>query len=514
MPLGNDSLSQPLTIYVIADSGENSLVETGSIDPQPHTNSVLTNYSESDGVFERGLEGRRRKAAIALFIVWASTILLHVVPGGTVIVWSIAVVMGSHFLRLLARRCPNQAIASATSTSASLPYISLLVAAKNEESVIGSLVDELCSLNYPTHRYELWVVDDHSTDQTPKVLETLSKKYSNLRVLRRAADAGGGKSGALNDVWPLTKGDIIAVFDADAQVPHDLLMRVVPLFERDAVGAVQVRKATVNASENLWTHNQAIEMILDSYLQQQRIAIGGIGELRGNGQFVRRTALKQCRGWNEQTITDDLDMTLRLHLSQWEIQFLFDPAVGEEGVTTAIALWHQRNRWAEGGYQRYLDYWRLLVQNQLGIRKSFDLLMFCLMQYILPTAAVPDLLMSVIRNRMPIFTPVTAVTLLFSFASMVLGIRQLNRRRLIAQTSPTADETALAPLSLGRSLPSDGLRYKMMPILWALQGTIYMLHWLPVIASTTLRISIRPKRLKWIKTIHQGKGDRIMAEDS
>ena len=89
------------------------------------------------------------------------------------------------------------------------------------------------------------------------------------------------------------------------------------------------------------------EMALDTFIQQQRIAIGGIGELRGNGQFVRRAALERCGGWNEQTITDDLDLTIRLHLDKWDIQFLDFPPVEEEGVTTALALWHQRNRWGE-----------------------------------------------------------------------------------------------------------------------------------------------------------------------
>jgi len=61
-----------------------------------------------------------------------------------------------------------------------------------------------------------------------------------------------GKSGALNLVWPQTQGDILAVFDADAHVPNDLLCHVVPMFD-PALGAqaktcaVQVRKAIANA---------------------------------------------------------------------------------------------------------------------------------------------------------------------------------------------------------------------------------------------------------------------------
>ncbi|NJO52759.1 MAG: glycosyltransferase family 2 protein, partial [Leptolyngbyaceae cyanobacterium RM2_2_4] len=87
---------------------------------------------------------------------------------------------------------------------------------------------------------------------------------------------------------------------------------------------------------------------------------------------------------------DDLDLTFRLHLDQWDIDFLAFPPVGEEGVTRPVGLWHQRNRWAEGGYQRYLDYWRLILLNRMGTRKTIDLFMFWVTQYVMPTAAVPD----------------------------------------------------------------------------------------------------------------------------
>ncbi|MFN7659760.1 MAG: glycosyltransferase family 2 protein, partial [Dolichospermum sp.] len=123
---------------------------------------------------------------------------------------------------------------------------------------------------------------------TPQLLAELQQEYQQLNVFRRSPQASGGKSGALNQVLPLIKGDIIAVFDADAQVTPDLLFQVVPLFEKDRVGAVQIRKAIANAPENFWTKGQMAEMLLDIWFQEQRTAIGGIGELRGNGQFVRR----------------------------------------------------------------------------------------------------------------------------------------------------------------------------------------------------------------------------------
>lgn len=440
-----------------------------------------------------GYEGRRRKAAITLMVLWGSTFILHCLSWGTWLVLGLTAVLATHALRILmARPLPpppplpsmrdhDRADQAGTDWD-TWPFVSILVAAKNEEAVIERLVTALCGLDYPTCRYDVWIIDDDSTDRTSQRLQQLQQIYPQLRVKHRDANATGGKSGALNNVWPQTRGDVIAVFDADATVPGDILRRAIPMFDQGLVGAVQVRKTIANAGKNFWTRGQRAEMALDSYFQQQRIALDGIGELRGNGQFVRRTALEQCGGWNEVTITDDLDLTLRLHLSGWSIQFLLNPAVGEEGVEQASALWHQRNRWAEGGYQRYLDYWRLLAQNRIKPAKSFDLAAFWLIQYGLPTVALPDFLLAISRNRLPIFMPVSGLALTLSLIGMFCGIRRTQ----------------------SLSVWQAGWR--------TLQGNLYMLHWLLVMATVTLRLATRPKRLRWVKTTHLGVEDEMQID--
>lgn len=466
----------------------NSWPENDSYNELDAIGSLLSDLSDTEGEAQENLDtnlnscykGRRRKAAVVLTIVWSGTIALNIASWGSLFVIGLTTIFGIHALRVVLARPRSEPEAMSNDTIANCPIVSLLVAAKNEEAVIGNLVKMLCSQDYPDECYEVWVIDDNSTDQTSVLLEHLVLEYDHLKVLRRSAEAGGGKSGVLNQVLPLTRGEILAVFDADAQVPSDLLRRVLPLFKREAVGAVQVRKAIANFNTNFWTQGQAAEMALDSYFQQQRIALGGIGELRGNGQFVRRTALDRCGGWNEETLTDDLDLTLRLHLDRWDIEFLGYPAVQEEGVTSALALWHQRNRWAEGGYQRYLDYWQLIVRNRMGTGKTFDLVMFLLIQYILPIAGIPDLIMAIARNRAPVLSPVTGLTMSMFVWAMSTGLRRVR-----------ADEIRVSTL--------------LAILLQTLRGTIYMLHWLIVMASTTARISVRPKRLKWIKTVHQGR---------
>ncbi len=431
----------------------------------------------------RGYAGRRLKAAIALGLLWLLTAVLHSVSWGRGLVWAFTGLMSLHALRVMLAK-PLTALAPLSSVAAlmqpqnfeSWPYVSLLVSAKNEAQVIGKLVESLLSIDYPDTRYDLWIIDDYSTDQTPQILDSLALRYPQLNVIHRGPEATGGKSGALNLAWPQTQGDLLAVFDADAHVPRDLLRHVVPMFDqandRANIGAVQVRKAIANATTNFWTRGQKAEMALDSYMQERRIAIGGIGELRGNGQFVRRSAIAQCGGWNEETITDDLDLTIQLHLHQWDIGLLFAPSVGEEGVTSALALWHQRNRWAEGGFQRYLDYWRQLAKNRLGWQKSIDMAGFWVIQYMMPAVALPDLALSLIRHHLPIFGPITVLGIVMSGWGMFTTLRRAE------------------PMSAGSAAVQT------------IRGTFYLLHWVVVIATMAMRISVREKRLKWVKTIH------------
>jgi 1,2-diacylglycerol 3-beta-glucosyltransferase len=480
---------------------ENSWQERDSFNELDSLAALMAEFpddpEEPDGPESfRGFRGRRRKAAAVLVVIWSGTIALHLVTWGYWFVLGLTTLMSLHAVRLILAR--PAVLPKPLTDGDAFPMVSLLVAAKNEEAVIARLVKMLCSLDYPSDRYEVWVIDDNSTDQTPVILEHLAAEFPQLKAFHRPENAGGGKSGALNQVLPMTQGEILVVFDADAQVEPDFLKRVLPVFDRDEVGAIQVRKAVIQAepqfaskdANNFWVRGQMAEMAMDAFMHQQRAAGGGLGELRGNGQLLRREALLDCGGWNEETITDDLDLTFRLHLSQWDIEVVTEPAVYEEGVTSAIALWHQRNRWAEGGYQRYLDYWRLILKNRMGTRKTIDLFVFWLLQYVVPTASIPDFLMAIARHRLMLSSPISAMTLLLFLFSAVGGLRRvqkINAQKGWRLASPKGFDFSL-----------------FVALLQSLRGTIYMLHWLAIVSSTTFRMSIRPKRLKWVKTVHRG----------
>ncbi len=119
---------------------------------------------------------------------------------------------------------------------------------------------------------------------------------------------------------------------------------------------MQAQKTMYKHQTGFLVNAQSSEYALDTYFQVSRDLIGGAVELRGNGQLAKRQALVDVGGWNTRSITDDLDLSMRLLVNNWDIRFSPEAKVVEEAVTTWSGLIKQRKRWAEGSIRRYLDY--------------------------------------------------------------------------------------------------------------------------------------------------------------
>ena len=119
-----------------------------------------------------------------------------------------------------------------------------------------------------------------------------------------------------------------------------------------------------------------MEMAMDAIFQYGRLSVAGVSELRGNGQLINKEVLLKCGSFNEDTVTDDLDLSLRLLISKAKIGILWDPPVMEEAVENISALFSQRQRWAEGGLQRFFDYGQQLFSKKIELIQKFDLTYF------------------------------------------------------------------------------------------------------------------------------------------
>jgi 1,2-diacylglycerol 3-beta-glucosyltransferase len=225
-------------------------------------------------------------------------------------------------------------------------------------------------------------MNDRSTDGTESILNTLVAQYpqwqGRFHVVHRSLAATPGKSAVLNDAIVHSNADVFAIFDADAQVDAEFIPTLFTLLmEDDRIAAIQARKVISNANTNLLTRCQQWEYTFDAHLQWCRDLAGAAVELRGNGFLIKRDALEDVQGFNEDSITDDLDLSTRLHLKGWLIRFTHQAQVLEEGVLTTRALIHQRKRWAEGSLRRYLDFGgEILFSKSVGFRTRLDMLVY------------------------------------------------------------------------------------------------------------------------------------------
>ena len=94
--------------------------------------------------------------------------------------------------------------------------------------------------------------------------------------------------------------------------------------------------------------------------------------------------MEDIGGWNNDTITDDLDMSTRLHIKGWDVRFCADACVYEEGIVYLLPLFRQRRRWLEGTIRRYLEYsWQALNSKKMSLRAQFDMAMY-ITEFIMP----------------------------------------------------------------------------------------------------------------------------------
>ncbi len=256
------------------------------------------------------------------------------------------------------------------------PFVSVVVPAKNEEAVIEPTVRNLCALEYAPGRearVEVIVVDDRSADGTQAVLERLAGELP-IRVLQ-TPEGSFGKAAALNLGIAHARGDLIAIFDADARVAPDFLQRVVPYLSSERVGGAQSRRRLYNPDQNLLTRVQDDEYTLYQHLfQRARQSLGGIVSFAGDGLVLKRAALDDVGGWNEEALTEDIDLTVRFHLAGWEIRYCEEATVWEEAIPRLRDLLRQRIRWFEGAIRCLGDYLPTILFGRLPVFKRLDLL--------------------------------------------------------------------------------------------------------------------------------------------
>lgn len=364
-----------------------------------------------------------------------------------------------------------------TGLARGLPFVSLVMPARDEAGVIGPSVAAIRGLAYAaadgTPAFELVVVDDGSRDATGDVARRTDGR-ADLRVVRREPGGARTKGGVLAFAMPYLRGDVVGVIDADTLVEPTFLERAMRGWGRDAsAAALQVSRRPWNTSSWL-TMAQEEEQLMDMASQCGRWATDGTAELRGNGMFVRRAALDAVGGWSERSLTEDLELSTRLSSAGYHITLAPEVAVPEEAVEGIPALWRQRMRWAEGSLRRLLEHGPGLLTGPQPLGRKLDFLAFA-GEFLVPPLFVAAVVTSLLTIPMP--RPADWTVPVSLFIGYGLGTFLLALAGLAA-----TGERGLA--LLGR----------------AARGALFLSHWLVVIPAALLRITFAPVTTTFVQT--------------
>lgn len=226
------------------------------------------------------------------------------------------------------------------------PSVSVVIAAFNEEKVIGRTIEVVLASHYPD--LEIVVVDDGSKDDTHGEVARRFSGRGEVRILRQE---NAGKAAALNRGIAAARGEIIVALDADTLFLPDTIDKLVRRFQAPNVGAV-AGNVKVGNRINPLTYWQAIEYITSQNLDRRAYAaINSVSVVPGAVGAWRRAAITGAGGYTTDTMAEDMDLTWRIRRNGWQI-VTDSAAIGyTEAPDTFAALFKQRFRWAFGTLQ-------------------------------------------------------------------------------------------------------------------------------------------------------------------
>jgi cellulose synthase/poly-beta-1,6-N-acetylglucosamine synthase-like glycosyltransferase len=259
--------------------------------------------------------------------------------------------------------------------TADWPPVTILVAAHNEEKVIANILGALMTVKYPEDKMLVVPVNDRSTDRTREIIDEFVGRFpGRIRPFHRTGGKGG-KAAALKDAMELAETEVILIFDADYIPGAGLIKQLVAPFFDPEVGGVMGRVVPMNCGTNLLTRLLDLERAGGYQVDQQaRMNLRLVPQHGGTVAGVRLSALREIGGWNDNSLTEDTDLTYRLLLYGWKTVYQNRSECYEEVPETWAVRIKQIMRWAKGHNQAMVTYGlRLLLgKHRANLRERID----------------------------------------------------------------------------------------------------------------------------------------------
>lgn len=232
------------------------------------------------------------------------------------------------------------------------PGVSLVVPCYNEAANIAATISALLKQNYP--HFDIIAVNDGSVDSTGAILDQLAEQHPSLRVIHLTQNRG--KAMGLRMAALASPHEFLVCIDGDSLLEPNATAWIMRHFVQGVrVGAV-TGNPRVRTRSTLLGKVQVGEFsaIIGLIKRAQRI-YGRLFTVSGVVAGFRKAALHNVGYWGMDTVTEDIDISWKLQLNHWDIRFEPNALCWVLMPETVRGLWKQRLRWAQGGYEAFLQ---------------------------------------------------------------------------------------------------------------------------------------------------------------
>lgn len=232
----------------------------------------------------------------------------------------------------------------------------VVICARNEENVIGNLLDSINRQDYPSELVKIFLVADNCTDNTAQV-----GRDHGATVIERFNNELVGKGYALDMLFKKLLDekddcDVYIIFDADNLVDKNFIKEMNVNFNRGYAALTSYRNSKnygtnwISAGYSLWFLREA------KYLNNARMRLGTSCAISGTGFCVSRDIIARNGGWPYHLLTEDIEFSADLIVKGEKIGYSGNSIVYDEQPETFKQSWKQRMRWAKGFYQVFGKY--------------------------------------------------------------------------------------------------------------------------------------------------------------
>lgn len=229
------------------------------------------------------------------------------------------------------------------------PSITFLVPAYNEEKYIEETLDALLALDYPDEKLDIIAINDGSTDST---LEKMEQYRDRITIIDKE---NGGKAQSMNVALEQVDTELVACMDADSFPEPDFLQKTVGYLEQDGVRgvtpAMKVDEPETLAQKVIWA-----EYVFQIFLRKVFAMFDVQYVMPGPGSLYETEYLRELGGWDETTLTEDMEVAFRMMEDGAVLENSAVAYVDTHSPETWKGLFRQRVRWYRGYIQNFVDY--------------------------------------------------------------------------------------------------------------------------------------------------------------